>query len=441
MNRTTLMVFGLAAGLIQASARPVGSESTHLTLAQAVAEAVESSPRLHAQAHRASAASREAQAVSRSRYGELSATASYAYLSDDQILRPMSRELVGSGLSSLPFDRSQAHYGLVYEVPLFLGGRLVNQIQIAGLEARKADALQDGTRWQIRFNAVSLYSAAQAFDGVAAALGGQMAALEQTKVRLDVAVAAGKRPELDRLKLLDELETTRAQLANAEADRTRVGALLLALLGRDPAGVITVDPLSEASHALELHSDELRALVSGNTTVHVAQLEKEQAERASSVARSAFLPRVVGSANYLEHTGFNIDRSLETWGVSIGLVIPLFSGTSDVQRVRATRERSAAAEQAVVQAQLNVAAELQETLARLRANQAGIAAADARVAAAAEAAHIEQVRYDTGAGTIEDLLRARAREEGAQAALAGAKAERRTTAERLNTIVEKEIVK
>jgi outer membrane protein TolC len=205
--------------------------------------------------------------------------------------------------------------------------------------------------------------------------------------------------------------------------------------------VITVDPLSEASPALDLHPDELRALVSGNSTVHVAQLEKEQAEHATKVARSAFLPRVVGSANYLEHTGLNIDRSLETWGVSIGLVIPLFSGTSDVQRVRATRERYAAAGQAVVQAQLNVAAELQETLARLRANQAGIAAAEARVAAAAEAAHIEQVRYDTGAGTIEDLLRARAREEGAQAALAGTKAERRTTAERLNTIVEKEIVK
>jgi outer membrane protein TolC len=410
-------------------------------LAQTVAEAVESSPRLHAQAHRASAASREAKAVSRSRYGELNATASYGYLSDDQILRPMSRELVSGGLSSLPFDRSQAHYGLVYEVPLFLGGRLVNQIQIAGLEARKAGALQDGTRWQIRFNAVSLYSAAQAFDRVGVALGGQMAALEQTKVQLDVAVAAGKRPELDRLKLLDELESARAQLANVEADRTRVGALLLALLGRDPAGVITVDPLSEASPALDLHPDELRALVSGNSTVHVAQLEKEQAEHATKVARSAFLPRVVGSANYLEHTGLNIDRSLETWGVSIGIVFPVFSDTSDVQRVRATRERYAAAGEAVVQAQLNVAAELQETLARLRANQAGIAAAGARVAAAAEAAHIEQVRYDTGAGTIEDLLRARAREEGAQAALAGAKAERRTTAERLNTIVEKEIVK
>lgn len=440
MNRSTWMIFWLTAGFIQSSVNLVGSETTHLTLAQTVKEAVESSPRLHAQTHRASAASREALAASRSRFGELNAVASYSYLNDDQILRPMSRELVGAGLSSLPFDRSQGHYGLVYEIPLYLGGRLVNQVQIAGLEARKAEALQDGTRWQIRFNAVSLYCAAQALDRVTVALDAQMAALEQTKVRLEVAVNAGKRPELDLLKLRDELESTAAQRADVTADRTRTGALLLALLGRDPAGVIVVDPLPETPSEMDLPVGELRSRAGDNTTVHVATLEREQAEHAARVARSAFLPRVVGSANYLEHTGFNIDRDLETWGVTIGLVFPVFSGTSDVQRMRAARERLAAAEQTVVQAQLNVAAELQDALARLRANQAGIAAAKARVAAAVEAAHIEQVRYDNGAGTIEDLLRARAREESARAALATAGANRRTTAERLNTIVEKEII-
>jgi outer membrane protein TolC len=438
MNRKTVIIFCLTAGLIPAGAQLVGAEPTHLTLAQTVVEAMESSPRLHAQAHRANAASQEAAAASRSRFGELNATASYGYLNDDQILRVTSAQLVVSGL---PFDRSQAHYGLVYEVPLFLGGRLVNQVKIAGLEARKAEALLDGTRWQIRFNAVALYSAAQALDGVSTALRSQIAALEQTKTRLEVAVTAGKRPELDRLKLLDELESTKAQQANVAADRTRAGALLLALLGRDPAGVLIVDPMSATAPAPDLPPEDLRAGLGGNTAVHVAQLEKEQAERATKVARSAFLPRVIGSANYLEHTGFNIDRSTETWGVSVGVVFPLFSGTSDIKRMRAARERYAAAEQAVVQAQLNVGAEFQETLARLHASQAGIAAAVARVAAATEAAHIEQVRYDTGAGIIEDLLRAQAREEGALAALATATADRRTTAERLNTIVEKEIVK
>lgn len=437
MKRSTWIVWCLGGALIVAHASRAEPAATALTLAQTVTEALASSPRLQAQTHRASATAREAAAVSRSRLGELNATASYGYLNDDQILRITSAQLVASGI---PYDRSQAHYGLVYDVPLFLGGRLVNQVRIAGLEARKAAALQDGTRWQIRFNAVSLYSAAQALDRMELALAAQVAALEQTKARLDVAVTAGQRPELDRLKLLDEVESTRAQRANAQADRIRVGALLLALLGRDPSGAIVVDPLPEATPGPDLPLDELRSRANANTAVRVAALEKDQAERATRVARSAFSPRVVGSANYLEHTGLNIDRNLTTWGVSVGVVLPLFSGTADVQRLRAARDRCAAAEQAVAQARLNVGAELQETLARLHAQEAGIAAAKARVAAATEAAQIEQVRYDTGAGLIEDLLRARAREQGAHAALATATADRRTTAERLNTIVEKEIV-
>ena len=60
--------------------------------------------------------------------------------------------------------------------------------------------------------------------------------------------------------------------------------------------------------------------------------------------------------------------------------------------------------------------------------------------AGTEAARIEQVRYDTGAGTIEDLLRARSRAEGARAALASARANLVISAARINTIAEKEIL-
>jgi hypothetical protein len=69
-----------------------------------------------------------------------------------------------------------------------------------------------------------------------------------------------------------------------------------------------------------------------------------------------------------------------------------------------------------------------------------VIAAKARVAAGIEAARIEQVRYDTRAGTIEDLLRARSREEAARAAQASARAELVIAAERLNTIAEKKIL-
>ncbi|MBW2277723.1 MAG: TolC family protein, partial [Deltaproteobacteria bacterium] len=82
----------------------------------------------------------------------------------------------------------------------------------------------------------------------------------------------------------------------------------------------------------------------------------------------------------------------------------------------------------------------EDALAELGAARAAVEAAEARVAAGAEAARIEQIRYDTGAGTVEDLLRARAREEGAHSDLARAHAHALTAGARINSIVERKAV-
>jgi outer membrane protein TolC len=423
----------------QTVAPPTNATVLNLTLAQAIDEALKTNPGLKAAGHQNRAAENDASAAARSRWGEVDATSTYGYFNDDQILRPMSRELVSGGLAGMPFDRSQLHYGFTYQVPLYLGGKLKNQIQIARLESQKAAALLAGTRWQVRFNAVSLYSAAQTLDQVLSALDEQVAALGQTKTNLDEMVRIGRRPEVDRLKVLDELEAARSQRAAVESDRVKVGAL--AMLGRDPAGRVAVDPLPSAIPKLDVPEAALTAGIENNSAVRGAHLAAEQAERNVRVARSDYLPKLYAGASYIEHTGTEIDRTLETWGASVSVVFPLFEGNVRGKRVAAAMERRAAAQEMLGQAKLKVRAELQEALAKLDAARVALEAAQVRVAAATEAARIEQVRYDTGAGTIEDLLRARAREQGARAALATARGDLIIAAERINAVVEEEVVK
>ena len=135
-----------------------------------------------------------------------------------------------------------------------------------------------------------------------------------------------------------------------------------------------------------------------------------------------------------------IDRNEETWGATVSVSLPIFEWGSRFSKLKAARARQAAAQETLRQTQLQTEAAWQDALGKFDAAQTNVVAAAARVAAGAEAARIEQVRYDTGAGTIEDLLRARSREEEARAAQASARAELVIAAERLNTIAEKEVV-
>jgi len=431
----------LPGSLQEAEGMPVTNAASpiRLTLAEAIDEALKSNPGLKASGHQTRAAESEASAAARSRWGGLNAVGSYSYLNDDQIIRPMSSELLANGLAGAPWDRSQAHYGLSYEIPLYLGGRLDNQIHIARLEARKSAELLEGTRWQVRFNVVSLYSSLQALDEAGAALDAQVAALRQTKSNLDEMVSLGKRPDVDRLKVVEDLEAARGSRANAAADRRRLGSLLLSILGRDPAGGVTVDSQTAPVRA-GTNDNALPATVNENSVIHSARLSAEQAARGVKVARSEFLPKVYAGASYLENTGTTIDRTEETWGATVLVNLPLFEWGSRHSKLEAARAKEAAAQESLRQTELQTQAALQDALAKFDAARTNLEAAAARVAAGTEAARIEQVRYDTGAGSIEDLLRARSREASARAASASARAELVIAGERINTIAEREIV-
>ena len=415
------------------------SSPLRLTLAQAIDEALKANPGLKVAGHQNRAAEGDASATVRTRWGGLNAVGSYSYLNDDQIIRPMSSELMVNGIAGAPWDRSQAHYGVSYEIPLYLGGRLNNQIQIARLEARKSAALLEGTRWQVRFNVVSLYSTVQALNQAETALDEEIAALTQTKTNLDEMVTLGKRPDVDRLKMIEDLEAAKANRAGAGADRRKVASLLLSVLGRDPAGDLTVESQT-ASPVAGTDDAALPTAVNDNSVIRTARLSADQAARGVKVVRSEFLPSVYAGANVMENTGTTIDRNEETWGATVSVSLPLFEWGSRFSKLKAAQARQDAATEALRQTELETEAAWQDALAKFTAAQTNVVAAQSRVTAGTEAARIEQVRYDTGAGTIEDLLRARSHEEDARASQASARANLVIAAERINTIAEKEIV-
>ncbi|MCX6538421.1 MAG: TolC family protein [Acidobacteria bacterium] len=449
MKLVVALLCGITAALLSPSpasacqdvpaSRPAAS--VHLRLDEAVGAALTNAPALAAADAQQRAARWKERAIARSRWGQVDAVALYSRYQDDQLLRPMAIQLFGpGGFAALPWDRDQFHYGLTFQVPLYLGGRLSATVDVARLQADQAALLLEGSRWEVRANVTSLYTAAQALEVVIRALDQNLAALDATRLKVVLMVDQGRRPGLDLLKLDEEMADAQARRAGLVADNTRVRSLVLALAGRDPWLTLEVDPLPPGEPQLTHGGSELEALVRDSSPIRRGELATAQAEAGVRVARAAMRPTVSARANLMQNYGVSMGDQLGTWDVSVALSVPLFNGGARSAELASARETERAARQAALKVRLDREAQVVDALARFEASRQAVVAARARIASAAEAARIEQIRYDTGAGTVDDLLRARAHELAAASALAQARGDQFATAARINAIVEKEVV-
>jgi outer membrane protein TolC len=437
----------IAAALMTLAATAVGQTppapaELRLTLDQAIGDATTAAPALRAAVSQEQAARSRSAAASRSRFGEADAVISYSHFQDDQIVRPMSLQLFGpKGILGLPWDQDQAHYGVTYQLPLYVGGRLSASIALSDLQADQAALVVSGTRWDLRANVTTLYTTRQALDRLADATRGNLEALEATEQRVTLLVQTGRRPNLDLLKIKDEVEAARAQAAALTADTARVDALLLAATGRDPgSATLVVEPLPDRELHLAVDDGAVVRLAAGSSPVQRATLAVAQAKEGARLAQGARYPTVALRANVMGNAGLSLGDQFGTWDISVVASVPVFDGGSRAAGAAAAKASERAAADALTRARLDREAQAVEALARFRAVQDALVSSRARVTSAAEAARIEQVRYDQGAGTVEDLLRARARDLAARGALAQAQGGLLAAAAQIDAVCEKEVV-
>ena len=125
----TVLALMLASPLEMFAAEP-------LTITQAQKAALEANPRLLAAKLDAVAASHKTKEALGKHFGTIDAVGMYNYYERDRIVVPMAVELFANpslGMSQLPWDRNQWHYGFVWEIPLLTGGSLYEGDYIARL--------------------------------------------------------------------------------------------------------------------------------------------------------------------------------------------------------------------------------------------------------------------------------------------------------------------
>ncbi|MDQ7007249.1 MAG: TolC family protein [Acidobacteriota bacterium] len=413
-----------------------------LTLDQALARALAHHPALGALEATARSRSSGEQAEKRRRMGEVSAQAAFQRQSDDMLIRPMTRDLLASGPENMPFDDAYGSWSVGYHLPLYSGGALASATRAAqqGAAAARAGLLRATA--SLRHQVLATYAGLLSLDGQIVAWEQEKQALASLLEHIRLGEQAGRLAHVDSLKAQVRIQEAQARLADLRGRRASLDARLAALLGeeRPPAGgyVVAAIPAPELG-SLENEEALIAIALTRRSDLRQARHLEQERQAEAQVARAARRPQVQLDARLhgVHAAGYSFNDTY--WTVAATASIPL----SDMGRRRHLAERR---EHLARAAALNtrdlegrIRAEVRSALAALRTARAALGAHRAALELAREVARLEQLKYDSGRGNIDDLLAARARLRGAESNLLQARNDLIVAADDLRTTIEGEI--
>jgi outer membrane protein len=324
------------------------------------------------------------------------------------------------------FTKQQSRGDVLLKLPLFTGGRIINEIKAAELFRLAEENRLSRTRDELVFNVSSTFYGILSQEKVIDSVRFSLQAMQEQRQKMAKMVEVAKAAKVDLLRT----EVRVADLEQGLEKETNVleiqKRLLANLMGLDFdkshwkfAGKITFEKVSYrpeqlVSRALEQRPDFLAA----------KERLASQARRVDA-ARAANYPNVnlVGAYGY-RGTGVEgvlDDRALPVPGkpptgqnrgpfydddgqIGVTLTLPLFEGGRITARIREEMSALAAAQERLRKLNLQVRQEVETAILDVDSSSARVRATEKALEQARESLRIETLKYNLGAGTVTDVL-------------------------------------
>jgi outer membrane protein TolC len=392
-----------------------------LTIAQAQQAALGANPRLLAAKLDAVAASHKTKEAMGKHFGTIDAVGMYNYYERDRIVVPMAAELFANpslGMSQLPWDRNQWHYGIVWEIPFLAGGSLYEGDYIARLSQKALEDTAIFTSDEVRYNVRAAYHNALILRHALKAVTAYREALQKDMADAQMKVDVGSWPQVNATKIAFALESAKAQEEGLRNQLNTAMAMLAALMGSEPpAGGYELSDIPEEPQLLNPPDTSLKDVALSSRKDLMAIIEGTRiAERKKKLTFEAFGPRFSLGGNYLRNDAPSLHDDLETYEITLLLKIPLWDGLQKVYAVKEADASLLASQQREKTKRLEVIQQVIDAQGRLNAAQAAFDAGKAQQRLGAEVARVEHLKLVEGKGKTEDYLAARANEMQGDAA-------------------------
>ncbi|NIA12529.1 MAG: TolC family protein [Nitrospiraceae bacterium] len=433
-----------------------------LSLSECIALALANNPEVAATAWDAEAAFAEKGVRVGERWPSLHVAGSYFHYQDDQRLVPPAEP---GGASYFTDDLASAD--LILRLPLYAGGRIVNEVRAAALLAQSATHILARTRKELVFNVSSIYYGILAQRHVIESLEFSRDVLQEHVDRVRNLIKAQKAAKVDALRtevrladvkqqLLQERNALAVQfrlLANFMGVSTTTGSELDIRGDLDmPDADATAGKIARALERREDYAAAMAALEAQAKRVDIARGAREpqvaldasyggrwgiggsgdpvtqpssayswtsgnQPSTSSSITRP--LPNGGAITTTTSSTGAITTRISKTGvepaddfedvgRVGITVDIPLFEGGALRAGVRKERTRLHAAQQRLRKLELQIRLEVDTASLNVDSSRERVAVTRKSILEAEESLRIEREKYDFGKGTIVDVLDAQA---------------------------------
>jgi len=322
------------------------------------------------------------------------------------------------------FTKQQSLGNVLLKLPLFTGGRIINEIKATEMFRLAEENRLSRTRDELVFNVSSTFYAILSQEKVIDSVKFSLQAMQEQRQKMAKMVEVAKAARVDLLRTevrLADLEQSLEKETNVLEVLKRLLANLMGLdfeKGRMKfAGKLTFEKLSYRPEQLVPRALEQRP------DFQAAKERLESQARRVDVARAGHYPNVnlVGAYGY-RGTGVGEildDRGLtgkvptatnrgpfydDDGSVGVTLTMPLFEGGRITAKVREEISALAAAQERLRKLNLQVRQEVETAILDMDSSSERVKATEKAIEQARESLRIETLKYNLGAGTITDVL-------------------------------------
>ncbi len=397
---------------------PLFSET--LTLEMAVKKALENNPDYRALKLRLKASEYGVKASRALKFGELDLNAGYKKTEDENIVRPMTRELILSGLENMPFDNEYFYWSFDYKLPVYSGGRIKAGEEIASVKKKTIYYRLKRLEWNLRFGVVKSFLGIVSVNSQIDSLNSYLNSLRSLRKHIQLGIESGKFAEIDLYKVDYQIEDAKYRIESLKEQKVMLTETLSSLLGVEDLSSfeLNADSVLEAE-LTELNLPDVNILVERakkeRSDIFVSETDAKIKKLSVKIAKSEWKPKVNLNASLMGVDASNINYSDNFWSVSANISIPVFDMGRRKKKVKQAEKEYHSAKQKVYGVELTIKKEVKTAYYNVRKEFLNYKTALSSLRLQREIERIEQLKYENGRGDIDDLLLAKARREISEA--------------------------